>query len=91
MIGRFNRGRQKEDGAVAASFIILAVLLLGMVGFAMDVGRLYVSKAELQNAADACALAASAALTGTNANQLVIAENYGMTVARISSACRPFP
>jgi len=39
-------------------------LLLGMVGLAIDGGRLYLTKTELQNAADACALAASYELTG---------------------------
>ncbi|MGE5472160.1 MAG: pilus assembly protein TadG-related protein [Bacteroidota bacterium] len=64
---------------MAVAFILFSVLLLGFVAFAMDVGRLYVSKAELQNAADSCALSASAALTGANANQLQTAENFGIT------------
>lgn len=74
---RHNRPLQR--GAVAVAFILFSILLLGFVAFAMDVGRLYVSKSELQNAADSCALSASAALTGTNANQLQVAENYGIT------------
>lgn len=69
---------QAQRGAVAVSFALLIIVLLGFVGFALDVGRLYVSRAELQNAADSCALAASAALTGSNANQLQVAENYGI-------------
>lgn len=73
--GQRNHG---QDGAVAVSFALLIIVLLGFVGFALDVGRLYVSRAELQNAADTCALAASAALTGANANQLQVAENYGI-------------
>jgi len=70
--------RRAQRGAVAASFIVMAVLLLGFVALAMDAGRIYVSKTELQNAADACALAASAALTGANANQLTVAEEFGI-------------
>lgn len=70
--------RKLQKGAVAVAFILFSVLLLGFVAFAMDVGRLYVSKAELQNAADACALSAAAALTGANANQLQVAEDYGI-------------
>lgn len=69
----------RQRGAVAVSFILLAVLLLAFMGFATDVGRLYVSKSELQNAADSCALAAAAALTGANPNQLQIAEDFGTT------------
>lgn len=34
-------------------------MLLGFAGLVLDLGRLYVSKTELQNAADACALAAA--------------------------------
>ena len=68
-----------QRGAVAVSFILLVILLLGFVGLATDVSRLYVSKSELQNAADACALAAVAALTGANTGQLSVAEAYGIT------------
>lgn len=39
------------------------VVLVGMFGLAVDSGQLYVNKAELQSAADACALAASQELT----------------------------
>ena len=67
-----------QSGAVAVSFILLIVILLGFVGFALDAGRLYVSKAELQNAADSCALAAAGALTGSSTSQLLTAEDYGI-------------
>src|SRR5206468_4275919 len=43
--------------------ISLAVLV-GFVGLALDGGRLYVTKTELQNAADSCALAAAYELAG---------------------------
>lgn len=42
-------------------------VMLGFVGLAIDGGRLYLTKTELQNAADACALAASYELTGAPA------------------------
>ena len=73
--------RPYQRGAVAVAFILLAVLLLGFVGLGLDVGRLYVSKTELQNAADACALAAAGALTGANVDQLVAAEDFGTEAA----------
>lgn len=73
------RKRRPQGGAVAVSFALLIIVLLGFIGFSLDVGRLYVSRAELQNAADTCALAASGALTGANANQLLVAESYGIT------------
>ena len=71
----------RQRGAVAVAFILMIALLLGFVGLGTDVGRLYVSKAELQNAADSCALAAAAALTGANVNQLKAAEDFGIAAA----------
>jgi Flp pilus assembly protein TadG len=61
---------RRQRGAYSVAFIAFVVVLLGFTGLAVDSGRLYVSKSELQNAADACALAAAAALTGGNADQL---------------------
>lgn len=53
------------------------VVLLGFLGLALDTGRLYVAKTELQNSADACALAAAQALTG--ATELAVGEAAGIT------------
>lgn len=50
--------------------IIVALVLsvvLGFVGLAIDGGHLYLTKTELQNAADGCALAASQELAGSPA------------------------
>lgn len=69
---------QHERGAYAVAFLLLVVVLLGFTGLAIDSGRLYISKSELQNAADACALSAAAALSGANANQLQQAEDFGI-------------
>lgn len=46
--------------------LVLAVVL-GFVGLAIDGGHLYLTKTELQNAADGCALAASQELAGSPA------------------------
>jgi hypothetical protein len=80
--GLHHAPRRKQKGAVAVAFILFVALLLAFMGFATDVGRLYVSKSELQNAADACALAAAAELTGlpiSAGDQLLFAENAGIT------------
>lgn len=74
--------RTRQGGAVAIIVALSIAVLIGFGGLALDSGQLFVSKTELQNAADACALSASAALTGTSANQLVIAENYGKTAGQ---------
>lgn len=46
-------------GAIAIIVALSLAVLVGFVGIATDMGRLFVNKSELQNAADACALAAS--------------------------------
>lgn len=51
------RNLEHEGGAVAVVLAILAVVLLGMVALAVDVGALYQERRELQNGADAGALA----------------------------------
>ena len=51
--------RQAQRGAVAIIVGLTLAVLVGFAGLAIDGGRLYVNKTELQNAADACALAAS--------------------------------
>ncbi len=56
-------GREKQRGAVAIITALSLVVLVGFVGLALDLGHLYVNKTELQNAADACALAAARELT----------------------------
>jgi Flp pilus assembly protein TadG len=57
-------GPRNERGAIAIIVGLSLAVLIGAVGLAVDGGRLYVTKTELQNAADACALAASYELTG---------------------------
>ncbi|SET16388.1 Putative Flp pilus-assembly TadE/G-like [Nitrosospira multiformis] len=72
-------GGRQEKGVVAIIVALSLVVLVGFAGLALDLGKLYVAKSELQNSADACALAAARELTGANTNQLVLAEAAGMT------------
>lgn len=78
----FNRRRpatrQKQKGVVAILVGMTIVIMVGMVGLAIDLGQLFVSKTELQNAADACALA------GVNAMPagLESSESAATTVAQ---------
>ncbi|MBA4143278.1 MAG: Tad domain-containing protein [Nitrosospira sp.] len=75
---RSRTSRRKEGGAVAIIVALSMVVLTGFVGLAIDLGRLYVAKSELQNSSDSCALAAVRELTGANTNQLVLAEAAGI-------------
>lgn len=76
------RTMTRQRGAVAIVVGLSIAVLIGFAGLALDLGRLYVAKTELQNSSDACALAAARELTGTSSNQLTIAEAAGMTTGR---------
>lgn len=64
---------------MAVVVAIALIAMVGIVGLALDLGKLYVARAELQNAADACALAAVHSLDGATTRQLDIAEAAGLT------------
>lgn len=68
----------KERGVVAIIVALSMVVLVGFVGLALDLGKLFVTKTELQNSADACALSAARELSSANNNQLVLAETAGI-------------
>jgi len=53
---------KREEGAVLVLVAILCVVLLGFAALAVDIGYLYVIRNELQNGADAGALAGAGAL-----------------------------
>lgn len=48
--------------------VILVPVMFGLMGFAVDLGRIYLIKGELKAAADAAALAAASRLIGTDAS-----------------------
>lgn len=56
------RGRQ--GGAVIITVVLMLFFLLGFMGIALDFGRLFIVKSELQTAMDSCALAAAQELNG---------------------------
>jgi hypothetical protein len=61
------RGRKKEKGAVLVVVAILLVVFIGITALAVDLSHLYVVRNELQNAADAGALAGARVLYAGNA------------------------
>lgn len=63
-----------ERGAVAAMAAVMLTGLVGMVGLSVDLGMLYVAKSELQNAADAAALAGADSLVGSNGSGEAVAQ-----------------
>lgn len=57
--------KSRQQGAVAIIVAISLVVLIGMLGLVLDLGHLYVTKSELQNAADAAALSGAKELNRT--------------------------
>ncbi|MFM0028810.1 pilus assembly protein TadG-related protein [Paraburkholderia madseniana] len=74
----------RERGAVSIIVALSLVVLIGFIGLALDLGKLYVTRSELQNGADACALAAARDLTG--ASPLSVSEAAGISAASANSA-----
>lgn len=73
-------GRHRQRGAVAIMFGLSAVVLFGFMGLALDLSQTYDRKTELQNAADAAALAGAKELKGTSAG-IDSAVNQARTIA----------
>lgn len=53
---------RRQKGAVMIMVGLAAAVLIGFLGIVIDLGRLFVTKTEMQSAMDACALAAAAEL-----------------------------
>ena len=53
-----------RKGAVALYVAVIIAVLLGLVGLALDIGRLYTTDSQAQAAADAAAIAAASQLNG---------------------------
>src|SRR5437899_825055 len=62
-----------ERGSILIQFTITSVAILGMIGLALDGGRLLMLHSDLQALADAAALAGAAKLDGT-ANAITNAD-----------------
>ena len=61
---RATESRNRERGSILATSAIAMVAVLLAVGLGVDISRFYLVKTELQNGADAAALAAVSALNG---------------------------
>lgn len=76
---------QRQSGAVAIMTAFALVLLIAMIGLVVDLGYLYTRKTELQNAADAAALAGARQLNGTTAGVTAAAAQAIVLAAANSS------
>lgn len=79
-----NRRQRREGGIVTILAALSLAALIGFAGLVLDLGRMYVNKTELQNATDACALAAANELTCESGvgTCLENAESAGIFAAR---------
>ncbi|KML43867.1 pilus assembly protein TadG [Burkholderia cepacia] len=76
------RGLHRQRGAVAIIVGLALAVMIGFVGLALDLGKLYVTRSELQNSADACALSAARDLT--SAISLSVAEADGIAAGHLN-------
>ena len=75
---------QQQKGAVIVTVALSLLFLLGFMGIALDFGRLFVVKTELQTAMDSCALAAAGELDGQS-TALTRATSAGMTAGNLNN------
>src|SRR5260370_14318487 len=86
--------RSDERGSIMIMAVIFMSLLFLMVGMCIDVSRIYMARAEVQNAADAAALTAARELDRgaggiddavTQANAIVNTHGFGKAGVSIAS------
>jgi len=76
------RAARAQRGGIAVMAALLLPLLVGVGALVIDLGRMIVYRTELQNAMDACALAAVAPLTGANdPNVFDVGRAHGLALA----------
>lgn len=88
--------RYDRRGAISLITALSLVMLLGFIGLAVDLGRMFVVRTELQSAVDACALAAALELNGQSdatlraqlTGQFLAAQNFSnfQSVATVLTA-----
>jgi len=82
--------RPKQRGFVLIAMSATMLLLLGMIGMAFDVGRIYIAHNEAQVFADSAALTAAARLDGTPAGVSRAREAVAHLPMRWNLGTQPF-
>jgi len=75
--------RQRQQGAVILTVALMMFFLLGFMAFALDFGRAFVVKTELQTSMDSCALSAAQELDGA-ADSITRAVSAGLTAGNLN-------
>ena len=73
----------RQRGAVILTTVLALLFLLGFMGIAVDFGRLFVVKSEMQTAMDSCALAAAQELD-RGSDALARAASAGLTAGNLN-------
>ena len=76
--------RKNERGNVLAYTVLSALFLFLAVGLGVDLSHLYLAKTELQNAADAAALAGASALTLPNPERITTAVDRAVSTMNLN-------
>lgn len=76
--------RHRQKGAVIITVALLMFFLLGFMAFALDFGKLFVVKSELQTAMDSCALAAAQELDSLPTS-IDRARSAGLTAGNLNA------
>jgi len=76
---------KRQRGATAVLTAICIVALVGILGLVVDLGFVYARKTELQNAADAAALAGARELDGTAAG-VAVARAQAIAIAALNGS-----
>src|SRR5437868_5883917 len=76
--------RRRQQGAVIVTVALLLLFLLGFIGIALDFGKLFVVKSELQTAMDSCALAAAQELD-LQPSAIDRARSAGLTAGNLNA------
>ncbi|MEN2429860.1 pilus assembly protein TadG-related protein [Comamonas sp. F1-6] len=82
---RGSAAQRRQHGAFLITFALFMLFLLGFMGIALDFGRLFIVKTELQTAVDSCALAAARELNGQS-DAITRAQSAGMAAGNSNNA-----
>jgi hypothetical protein len=81
---QMTRSKRSQRGAVAIMVGLTLIVLIGMLALVIDLGHGYLVKAELQNAADAAALAGARSLNG-KINVIINGKPEGIQAAKAAA------
>lgn len=81
-----HQGRRRQQGVVLIIYVAGALTIVGMVGFALDLGMAYLARTRLQNALDAAALSGAMVLNQTASATQGVAEAQAMLLSNLGTA-----